>query len=86
MVIAPPFQTVIAPPTSGYLWYVLLIIPCAIPSKDGPYLVGTTPGAVNEAWLEKVLGQHEAPESLVVFGCDVQPTMQGIGPKLREAL
>ena len=30
-------------------------------AKDGPYLVGTTPGPVNEAWLEKVLGQHQAP-------------------------
>lgn len=32
---------------------------------DGPYLVGTTPGAVNEAWLEKVLGQHKEGKVMI---------------------
>eukprot|EP00438_Fugacium_kawagutii_P026327 Skav210236 [mRNA] locus=scaffold2884:131885:133867:+ [translate_table: standard] len=29
-------------------------------TQDGQYLVASTPGSVNEAWLEKVLGEQQA--------------------------
>lgn len=28
-------------------------------AQDGQYLVASTPGSVNEAWLEKVLGEQQ---------------------------
>jgi len=38
-------------------------------NTDGNYLVGSTPGPADESWLEKVLGQHQAPKYMI------QPTL-----------